>query len=138
MWVSEQSVETPAQPEAVWRVLANVPAWPAWNLDFDYVESDGPLAAGTTVTLGERGVGPVKARVTDVSEGRSLTVTIDLDGATLSVVYRVAIWAGNTRIYHRMVVEGANDQVVGQQMAPIVAERIPRILQALGRLAESP
>lgn len=137
MWVSEQSVQTAAQPEAIWRVWADLPAWPTWNLDLEYVEADGPLVVGTTLTLGERGVGPVKSRVTDVVEGQSFTITIDLDGATLSVVYRVAIWAGSTRVYHRMVVEGPNDQVIGQQMAPLVAERIPNVLQELSRRAES-
>jgi hypothetical protein len=137
MWVSEQSVPTQSQPEAVWRVWADIPAWPTWNRDLEYVEADGPLAVGTTLTLGERGVGPVKSRVTEVTEGQSFTFTIDLDGATLSVVYRVAIWAETTRIYHRMVVEGPNDQLVGQQMSPIVAERIPHVLQELTRVAES-
>lgn len=137
MWVSEQSVQTQAPPEAVWRVWADIPAWPVWNRDFEYVEADGPLVAGTTLTVGERGVGPVKSRVTEVTEGQSFTFTIDLDGATLSVVYRVAIWAGATRIYHRMIVEGPNDQVVGQQMATVVSERIPHILQELSRVAES-
>ncbi len=137
MWVSEQSVETSAEPEAIWRIWRDVPGWPVWNVDIEGAEADGPLAVGTTVTLAERGVGPVKARVTEVVDGQSFTVAFDLDGATLSVVHRTALWAGKTRVYHRMVVEGANDQVVGQQMAPIVAERIPGILERLARLAES-
>jgi len=137
MWVSEQSVETSAGPEAIWRMWRDLPAWPSWNVDLENVEADGPLAVGTTVTLGERGVGPVKSRVTNVVDGQSFTITIDLDGATLSVDYRVAIWAERTRVYHRMVVEGPNDQLVGQQMAPIVAQRIPHILQTLVSMAES-
>jgi hypothetical protein len=137
MWVSEQSVETSAGPDSIWRILQDLPSWPTWNVDIENVETDGPLAAGTTVTLGERGIGPVKSRVSEVVDGQSFTLTFDLDGATLSADYRIAMWAGRTRVYHRMVVEGPNDQLVGQQMAPIVAERIPNILQALVRLAES-
>lgn len=137
MWVSEQSVETSAEPETVWRILQDIPGWPVWNVDIEGAEADGPLAVGTTVTLAERGVGPVKARVTEVVDGHSFTVAFDLDGATLSVVHRTAPWAGKTRVYHRMIVEGSNDQLVGQQMAPIVAQRIPHILERLARLAES-
>jgi len=64
--------------------------------------------------------------------------SIPFDGTTLSVDYRLATWAGKTRIYHRMVVEGPNDQLIGQQMAPSVEQRIPSILRGLVRLAESP
>jgi len=136
MWVSEQSVETRAQPESIWPILADISAWPKWNVDIEYVEANGPLVAGTTVTLGERGVGPVKSQIVEVVTGRSLSLGIDLDGGTLSVTYRIRVWAGSTRIDHRMVVEGPNDQVIGQQMASVVAQRIPHILQELVRLAE--
>jgi polyketide cyclase/dehydrase/lipid transport protein len=137
MWVSEQSAGTSASPETIWRIWTDIPAWPVWNLDIDYAESDGPLVVGTIFTLGERGIGPVKGRITDVVDGQLFTVGFDLDGGMLSVTYRVAIWNESTRIYHRMVVEGPNDQEIGQQMASIVAERVPSILHALVRLAES-
>jgi uncharacterized protein YndB with AHSA1/START domain len=137
MWVSEQSVESPAPPESIWRIWTDIPSWPKWNLDIEYVEADGPLTVGTTITLGDRNAGPVKGRVTEVVDGQSFTLAFDLDGGVLSVVYRVAIWVGNTRVYHRMIVEGPNDQALGQLMAPVVAERIPSILEQLVRLAES-
>ena len=136
MWVSEQTVETRAQPESIWRIWADLPAWPVWNLDVEFVEADGPLVAGTTITLGERDVGPVPGRITDVVDGHSFTLSFDLDGGTLSVVYRVAIWAGTPRVYHRMIVEGPNDQVIGQQMASVVEQRVPSVLRELVRLAE--
>jgi hypothetical protein len=138
MWVSEQSVEASAEPDSIWRIWLDIPAWPQWLTDIEAVEADGPLVAGTAVTMVDREAGPLKSRIADVVDGRSFTLSFDFDGTTLSVDYRLAIWAGKTRIYHRMVVEGPNDQLIGQQMAPSVEQRIPSILRGLVRLAESP
>src|SRR5919205_2069857 len=101
MWVSEQSVESPASSDAVWRVLRDLPAWPTWDLNIERVEAEGPAVAGTTLTMVERGVGPVSARIVDVVDGQSLTLSFDLPNATLNVNYRIGVWAGKTRVYHR-------------------------------------
>jgi uncharacterized membrane protein len=40
MWTREDSVETTATPEAIWKLWADVEGWPSWNGDIEHIEID--------------------------------------------------------------------------------------------------
>jgi hypothetical protein len=44
MWAHEESIETTATAEAVWRLWSDVEGWPGWNGDIERTEITGPDA----------------------------------------------------------------------------------------------
>ena len=53
MWKTEYTAESPAGPEAIWQLMADVSGWPRWNKAVEAVELDGPFEAGTPGRLGQ-------------------------------------------------------------------------------------
>jgi hypothetical protein len=68
MWTNEQSIETAASPDAIWRLWSDVARWPEWNADIEHIEISRPFAAGSTITMTPIGQRPS-------TESRALTVT---------------------------------------------------------------
>jgi Polyketide cyclase / dehydrase and lipid transport len=42
MWTDEQSIETAASPDAIWRLWSDVARWPEWNADIEHIEFRDP------------------------------------------------------------------------------------------------
>ena len=59
MWTNEQSIETTASPEAIWRLWSDVAGWTEWNADIEHIEISGPFAAGSTISMTPVGQDPV-------------------------------------------------------------------------------
>jgi hypothetical protein len=51
MWTTEDSVETSAGPEQIWRLWADVARWPEWNGDIERIELNGEFAAGSRILM---------------------------------------------------------------------------------------
>src|SRR5215218_3654064 len=50
MWTNEQSIETVASPEAIWRLWSDVAGWSEWIADIEHIEISGPFAAGRPIS----------------------------------------------------------------------------------------
>ena len=64
---------TTADPEVMWRLWADVPARTDWDKGLDYIEVDGPFAAGTAGTVKVQGQDPIRYQIIDVQPETSYT-----------------------------------------------------------------
>jgi len=63
-------IETGAEPEAVWRLWADVAGWLEWNGDIEHIELRGPLSAGSTIVMRPFGGHPVELRIAEAVANR--------------------------------------------------------------------
>lgn len=68
----ETSTTTPAAPDRLWEVLADVERWPAWIEVYEEVrrEETGPLRLGDSAHVKQRGLAAGTWTVTELDEGR--------------------------------------------------------------------
>lgn len=63
MWHVEESVDTTATPEAVWRCWTDVKGWPRWVSDFQWSRLDGPFEEGGRIENKANGLPVAKIRI---------------------------------------------------------------------------
>jgi uncharacterized protein YndB with AHSA1/START domain len=78
--IASSEIEVQASPAVVWRVLADIAAWPSWNPDVKSVEIDGPLDPGTTFRW-KAGPGTITSTLREVDPPRRIVWT----GKTLGI-----------------------------------------------------
>src|SRR5262249_47499111 len=66
VWHVEQSVETAARPETVWRCWTDVNGWPRWVSDFQWSRLVGPVEGGRTIENKAKGLPVAKVRIVSV------------------------------------------------------------------------
>jgi hypothetical protein len=138
MWEYEQSVETTAAPDVLWRHWSDMAAWPQWNHGIDKIEVDGPFAVGTTFTMTPPGDDPIRMRLVDIVPGRLFTDEMDAGDFVVRTVHRLeSVPAGTTRVVYRTEITGAAADQVGPQLGPAITADFPDVLAALVSLAES-
>jgi hypothetical protein len=137
MWAAEHSVETSAAPEAIWRLWADVPRWPAWNADLAEAELDGGFTAGSSIRMTSREGDSVELRIAEASEPELFVDEAVLDGLTIRTTHRVdRLGADRVRIVYRMEISGPQADSVGPELGPQISGDFPEVLAALAARAE--
>jgi hypothetical protein len=138
MWKSEFSVETEAPSEAVWRVLADVAAWPSWNPGYIAASLDGPLATGSTgsVTLPNGWERPMA--VYEVEPGTFFAYGGDIPGARQRFLQRVErLGTGRTRVTLGHTIAGITWPLFGLLFGRTIRAYLPKALSQLVAKAEA-
>lgn len=114
MWSVEHRAVTPAAPEAVWRLWADVERWPEWNADIEEIALSGPFAAGARIRMTPRGQEPVELFVADVEEPLRFVDEARLGGVVVRTEHLVEPLAdGRAEVVHRLEITGPNADAVG-------------------------
>jgi hypothetical protein len=138
MWAHEHSIETSAASEAIWRLWADVPGWPAWNSDIERIELVGPFAAGSRIVMTPIGEGPVELRIADAVEPELFVDEAELGEIVVRTVHRVERLDGErARVTYRMEITGPAADTLGPQLGPEISGDFPQVLAALVERAES-
>jgi hypothetical protein len=77
------SIVIGAPMHEVWRILVDIPNWPAWNPEVQQADLHGPLAAGTHFVWKSGGV-KIVSRLAAVHAGHTLS-TISWQGRTFGI-----------------------------------------------------
>ncbi|QIS11584.1 SRPBCC family protein [Nocardia arthritidis] len=138
MWTFEHSVETPAEPAAIWRLYTDVSRWPTWNNAVEQVRLNGPFTAGATGELTPTGQEPLPLRIADATENTGYVSETEIaDTVTLRLVNTLtALPNGRTRITHRAELVGPAADHFGHSFGPALTAGIPRSVETLAALAE--
>ena len=99
MWHTEHTHDTPASPEAVFALWADVEGWPAWDASLVATTLDGPFAAGTAGTLHPQGMPePIAFTITAVDDGAGFADETRLGPLVLRFRHRVEPRGDGARI----------------------------------------
>jgi uncharacterized protein YndB with AHSA1/START domain len=137
MWASEHSVETSAAPEKIWRIWAEVTAWPEWNGDIERIELIGPFAAGSRILMTPIGGEPVELRIAEAEEPELFIDEADLGEIVVRTIHQARrVDADSARVTYRMEITGPAADTLGPQMGPEISGDFPEVLAALAARAE--
>jgi hypothetical protein len=137
MWTSEQSIETAASPDAIWRLWSDVAGWPEWNADIEHIEISGPFAAGSTITMTPIGQDPIELRIADAVEPDLFVDEAELGDVVVRTIHRVEGLEGDrSRVVYRMEISGEAADAVGPELGPRISADFPETLLALARRPE--
>ena len=137
MWANEQSIETTASPEAIWRLWSDVADWPEWNADIEHIVISGPFAPGSTITMTPAGQDPVELRISDAAEPQSFVDEADLGDVVVRTIHSVErLEGGRNGVTYRMEISGPAADSVGPELGPQISGDFPETLGALVERAE--
>jgi hypothetical protein len=137
MWRHQETVETTAAPDAVWRLWSDVSAWSDWDEDIEWARLDGAFETGARGRMKPRGVPPSSFRLASVVPGRSYTVESRLPLATLEFHHELGTGArGGTSFSHRATFSGPLSPLYGAVFGRKMQKNFHGVMECLARKAE--
>ena len=102
------TVEIPAPPETVWRVMADIERWPEWTSSVRRAKllTDGPLQAGSRARIQQPGFPPTWWRVTELNPGGGFTWVSRAPGLRVTARHRLEPADGGCRVTLSICYEG--------------------------------
>jgi uncharacterized protein YndB with AHSA1/START domain len=128
MWTIEHGVETSVEPEAIWRVWADVERWPEWNADIERITFTGPFATGSTIAMMPVGQETVELRITEAVEGERFVDEAEVECTVVRTTHRIdPLDGGRVRVVYRLQATGP----AADQIGPAVSADFPETIAAL-------
>jgi hypothetical protein len=132
-WRTEHSIETPASPEAIWRIVADVPGWTSWNAGIESVDLSGAFATGARFTMKPPGQDAFESTLLDVREEERFVDETRVGDLVVTVDHRIEqLGARRTRITYAIEARGPEAATIG----PMIAADFPEVLASLAAKAE--
>jgi uncharacterized protein YndB with AHSA1/START domain len=137
MWTTEHSVETTAEPEAIWRCWADVARWPDWNADLARAELSGAFIPGSTIRMTSVAGEVVELRIAEAVESERFVDEAEFGGVTVRTHHRIEqIDPGRRRIVYRLEISGPGSDRIGPELGPQISGDFPDTLASLAERAE--
>jgi hypothetical protein len=139
MWTADYAIEIDATPEVINSFFADTARWTEWNAGTEWVELDGPFAAGTTARMKIPGEEPLAFRLVSVGpDGFEDETPIPGAGIVVRVRHTVEpIADGRSRVVYQATVDGPEADHLGPEIGPQVTGDFPEVLAALRDRAEA-
>ena len=140
MWTYEHSLDTAADPDALFAILRDTRRRPEWNAGVARVDLDGPFATGTTGVMVLPDQQALRFRLAWVGAGQGFEDETQVPDAGVLVRVRHTLQplpAGGTRITYRATVEGPAAEALGPEIGPAVTADFPEVMAALAARAET-
>lgn len=136
MWEYENSIETSATPEAIWRLWADVENWGAWNAEIEKIEISGPFAAGTQIAMTPPGDDPILLLIAEAVQDELFVDEARFNGLLLRTTHRIdRIDQDRIRVVYRLEITGSGADEAGPQIGPGITADWPDTMTALARMA---
>ena len=134
MWTREESIDIQVTPDALWRLISDVPGWPRWDVSLARAEVKGPFVDGSLVTMHMQGGAPaIVSTLRDVRENEGFSDEVAVEGHLIRVHHLLhALTPSSTRMLYRAEITGPQAAEWGQR----VTGDFPKALAALKALAE--
>jgi uncharacterized glyoxalase superfamily protein PhnB len=119
-----------ATPEQLWRALADVSRWSAWDEGVSHVALEGAFVTGARGVMSLHGQAPLDFVLTEVTPGVSFSNESRLGPVTVRFHHGLDALSGGTRVTHRVEVDGPGADGLLTTLAP----GVERAVTALARL----
>ena len=136
MLIIEHRLVTKAKPQAIWKLWSNLPEWPKWDHEIDWVTFEGPLKEGNWGTLKPIGGPKVKFKITQISPFQSFSNYSYLPFTKLTFSHTMASANGKTTIIHRAEISGLLSFLFVKIIGNKIKHGLPQAMENLARLAE--
>jgi hypothetical protein len=136
MWEYENSIETSAAPEAIWRLWSDVENWGAWNREIEKIEINGPFAVGTQILMTPPGDDPIPLVIAEAVENELFVDEARFGALLLRTTHRIVPDnQDRIRVVYRMEITGNGANEAGPQIGPGITADWPETMAALVRMA---
>jgi hypothetical protein len=137
-WAREESIETTATPQAIWRLWSDVAAWGEWNGDIEAVSIDGPFAPGSVISMTPIGQEEVRLRLADVRDDEHFADEAEIEGVVIRTLHRIErVDQQRIRVIYRTEISGPAAAELGPALGPQITADFPETLAALAAKAEA-
>jgi hypothetical protein len=140
MWTYDYSAESTARPDRIFDLFRDVTTWPHWNPGVEWMELDGPFAAGTTGTMKVPGQDPLRMPLVWVEDDLGFEDETEIPDAGVVVRVRHAlkdVGEGLTRITYEVTIDGPAAGDLGPTIGPEITADFPAVVAALISQAEA-
>jgi uncharacterized protein YndB with AHSA1/START domain len=132
----QHAVDTPASPEAVWRLYSDVATWPSWDDAVQRVTLDGPFEPGAVGTFKLHGQDPLEFRLLEVQPQRGFMDETSIPGGVVRFRHRIEpLDDGQVRLTHAVEIEAPAP--VAEQIGTLITDGVPETMIRLAELAEA-
>jgi uncharacterized protein YndB with AHSA1/START domain len=132
MWVHEHTAETGVPRELIWKALADIDGWAAWDTSMEAIKLDGPFAVGSRVLMTPAGQDPIESTIVEITPGERYADETTFGGATLRFSHTLSTpTEGTTRIAHRLEITGPDADQLAPELGPMITEDFPEAMAAL-------
>lgn len=136
MWEYENSIETSATPESIWRLWSDVENWGVWNGEIEKIEINGPFAAGSQILMTPPGDDPIPLVIAEAIENERFVDEARFGDLLLRTTHRIdPIEPNRNRVVYRMEITGDGADEAGPQIGPGITADWPETMAALVRMA---
>lgn len=136
MWEYENSIETSATPESIWRLWSDVENWGVWNGEIEKIEINGPFAAGSQIVMTPPGDDPIPLVIAEAVENERFVDEARFGDLLLRTTHRIdPIEPDRNRVVYRMEITGDGADEAGPQIGPGITADWPETMAALVRMA---
>jgi uncharacterized membrane protein len=132
----ESSVVVRATPQQVFAVYADAESWPRWDPDLESATRRGPFAVGSTGEIKPREGPRTKIRISRIDRDLRFDAEAKLPMCIMRFEHIVEAVGVNTRVTHRVVLEGPLKAVYAKLIGKKLAEGIPRTMAGLKSFLE--
>lgn len=131
MWMTEYTIETTVQPEAIWQQWIDIVGWN--KTDPGVVESQlhGVLKVGATGRLKPKGGPAVHFVITNCEQGRSFIVENGMPLAHMTFEHEMKPTAQGTQFTHRVRITGLLAPLWGRLMGQQIAKDLPGVMERM-------
>ena len=131
MWTTEQSIETTASPESIWRLWSHVATWGEWNADIERIEISRPFARGSTIAMTPAPQETVELRIAKTAEPLLFVDEAELGEITVTTFHRLDTVAdARSRVIYRMEITGLAADTLGPVVGLGSSGDFPDVLAA--------
>jgi uncharacterized protein YndB with AHSA1/START domain len=135
-WERTAEVASAASPERIWAALLDGRRWSFWNPGVEWMTLEGPLRAGTLVTLKPKGAPQTAFRIEAVEEGRRLVLLVTFGPvAALRLGWELIPRGDRTELAQRVAIEGPLAGVLLRRAAERIAGGMAANLERLAARA---
>jgi hypothetical protein len=133
MWSHEESIETTASPERIWKLFSDVAGWKKWNAGIENIELHGIFTKGSTFFMQPPGDEGFMSTLVDVQENEGFTDETVIGETKVLVHHKITpLSSGKTRITYSTEITGS----AAEEFGPMVTGDFPDVLKSLKGLAE--